>query len=180
MRVYNKLSVQASWHFGPPDSMTANDFDFQLNAARLITQGLGFYSNLFLVNMSKNPNQPKMFALPKSYKYKVRSEIYFDLGEMTYLDSIKYCRAPEGLTRTILREFDPNSPMQPLSTTWDRYHQLGLYKIRTRPNILRKLLMRLNLLWGCQFNLVGLQVASITEREIEARFTDGEPYRSSF
>lgn len=102
--------------------------DFQLMAARLITQGLGFYSNLI---GATNEDGSVMALLPRAYSYNAGSKRKGDYGQMTFLDSIVYGRRPESLMNILVKDFDRYAPMQPLSLTWKKFDDLGLYRLNS-------------------------------------------------
>lgn len=78
-----RFQSNATWHFGQK-KISPNATDFQLIAARLITQGLGFYSNL----VSLDVINPLPWTVPKLYNYGETNQTGFQAGRMTYLDSI--------------------------------------------------------------------------------------------
>ena len=119
------FNANLDWHFGN-DTITEEQTDFKLVAAKHITQGLGFVTNLERIQVGR-----KSYVVPRTYYEDDPNTKY--LSYMSPMDS--FTKSEFVAPRNALKEwaeslFDIESEVElfePLSITFNLFEKTGLY-----------------------------------------------------
>ena len=146
-----------SWYFGR-GNIGQNELDIRITAARLITEGLGFSSNLIKVE-SERPDHRVVIPKESYFNDQIRASAFF--LRPTPLDNIIYGVSPEDGRRNLGNE---NTRLQPISKILNQIDSSGIYRWdMTKTNPLNDLRLRI----PCR------NLYQMMNRLVQAKFSDG-------
>ena len=166
------FNKKTEWHFGPAP-ISENATDFQLLAARLITKGLGFDTNLYSPkDRDSKQVSPKLFHPSEKYPN------LLSFRRMTPLDSIIIGNSANSISRVgghRLRTAVEGGSAK-ISETWNRLHKLGFY--RSKP--FSPVELRLKYILAVRYKYVCQQLYYILQQDIEAYIPGEEGMKLKF
>ena len=127
------FNANLNWHFGS-DPMTSQQIDFRLVAAKQLTQGLGYHSNLEKVKVGRD-----ILVVPRKYYDKDPSKTYY--SRMSPMDDLtnSLIKSVGNVVKAGIRCLRCSSPslafLEPFQNTFDLFEKAGLYSLNETQQI---------------------------------------------